>query len=318
MGTSLKRRCLPLLIIAYNRPNTTSRQLERLDDAYSRDIHFFIDGPKQQDIENQGKVVQIIEKWAESTSHRPFIHISKMNLGIRNHFPLAAESFFSMHNQGIILEDDIAFRSNFLDFCEQSLKDSSATSIWSVCGYNPQSRQQAHKDSLNSRFLTNIHTIHGWATFSESIERYLSYRALPKQAVLADIVNSSHNFTSDPFLRRAIELTWKRKYLRSVSESGGGSWDNSWELAAWHSCLPSIMPSESMSAEIRVGNEIAVHDSPRKQNPLSNFYDSYFLDHIAPLNKSRDIRLLDTWGITRPYAWRYPLRIRRQLRTMTF
>lgn len=317
METNWGRPCLPILLVAYNRPTTLSIQFERLENISPREIHVFIDGPKQKDIENQNRVIQISKIWAENTLHRPSIHISERNLGIRDHFPLAAERFFSIYSQGLILEDDISFGSNFFEFCEQTSKAFAGKPIWSICGHNPISMVRSSLPHANSSFLTNIHTIWGWATFSTSIEHYLSYRTSPARKVFADIVDISHKFTSDPLLRKAIELTWKRKYLRATSESGGGSWDNIWELAAWNSGLPSVMPNYSLSSEMRQTNESGTHDSRREYKLFKDLPELQFSSVVSPLRKSRDISLLGTWRITRPYAWRYFLRVKQQLRALS-
>jgi hypothetical protein len=83
------KHSLPVLLMAYNRPLTITRQFERLEKEHPREIHVYIDGAKQNDVQTQSQVVQATSKWAENTRHKPCIHIGSRNLGIRDHFPFA-------------------------------------------------------------------------------------------------------------------------------------------------------------------------------------------------------------------------------------
>ena len=308
---------LPVLLMAYNRPLTITRQFERLEKEHPREIHVYIDGAKQNDVQTQSQVVQATSKWAENTRHRPYIHIGSRNLGIRDHFPFAAKRFFSQHLTGIILEDDIAFSPDFFSFCERSLQLSDNKNFWSVCGHNPTPKSSTIIGNSNASFLTNIHTIWGWATVSQSIEQFLKYRTYPVKRVFEDIEVACRGFTKDPFLQKAIELVWKRKYSRSVSKEGGGSWDNSWELAAWNSKFPSIMPIYSLSKEVIANSESGTHNTVRENYSADNFLKLQHSSKLYPLKKSRDISLMQIWGLKRSYAWAYSMRIRKQLNNLS-
>ena len=310
-------QCLPIMLMAYNRPKAIFEQFKRLEKVAAREIHLFIDGAKSIDTQAQRKVVSIASKWAESTRHLSFIHIATKNLGIREHFPFAAKVFFNIHSKGIILEDDISFSSDFFPYCERHMSKNVLSETWSISGNSALEKRIRFLDHKNASFYTNIHTVHGFATTSNSVERFLRYRTFSHNKVMAEIEAFSRELTNDPMLRRSIELAWKRKYLRSLGETGGGSWDNTWELAGWNSKLPSLMPCFSLTKEVTTSGEIGTHHSIRRYDTSESFNKSKLSDQIYQLNQGRDIKMMNIWGITRRYSWAYSLRISSQLRLLT-
>lgn len=304
---------LPILLIAYNRPAAIANQLKRLEGEPSRHVHVYIDGAKPESELQQDLVIKQAEKWADSTKHKPFIHVNNLNFGIRNHFPYAAQRFFSNFPKGIVLEDDITFSSDFFEYCEFFLSNHNSHTFWSICGYNPiLNGKSGFRGEINS-FLTAVHTIWGWATSSLSIEHYLSFKTMSQEKILEQIDSFSRNFTIDTRLQRSIELTWKRKFLRSVSTAGGGSWDNAWLLAGWHSKKLSVMPSVSLSEETTVENERGTHDGTRNYKGSHDFQSLGYSRSLAPKRRNRDLKLMKVWGITRAYSWLYSRRIKKQL-----
>lgn len=303
----------PVMLIAFNRPKALINQLKRLDNETPRIVEIFIDGEKPEFKDRRLEVINVASAWAERSRHQVNLNTSLFNFGIREHFPRAAEIFFSKHKVGIILEDDITFSANFFQYCDYFLKSKIRHDFWSICGHNPASPPSKRSSKSNSTFLSNIHTIHGWATNHHSIERYLSFRKKSPSEVLKLIEMISRQLTIDPMLRKSIELTWKKKFLRSLSARGGGSWDNSWVLAGWFYGAPSILPSFSLTQEIFSPNEGGTHESRRALKSInieSSLKTNYKFSNV---NKRRDIKLMKIWGITRQYSWGYFYRIHKQI-----
>lgn len=303
----------PVLLIAFNRPKALADQLKRLDSETPRIVEIFIDGERPEFKKRRLEVLRVASAWAERSSHNVNIESPLVNFGIRRHFPHAAEIFFSKHKTGIVLEDDIFFSVNFFQYCDYFLMSDIKHDFWSICGHNPTSPSSKEFLQSNSTFLSNIHTIHGWATTHHSIERYLSFRKKLPSEVLKHIETISRQLTFDPMLRRSIELTWKKKFLRSLSEKGGGSWDNSWELAGWFYGSPSILPTFSLTQEVNSTNEGGTHEK-RGTSKSINIDSSLKIDYnYSKIKKKRDIRLMKVWGITRKYSWGYFYRIHKQI-----
>jgi len=307
------RTVSPIMLVAFNRPLALTRQLERIEVECSRVVEVFIDGPKSESDPSQLEVIRIASTWAKQTHHDVNIYVSQINFGIREHFPYIAERFFSKHNSGIILEDDIYFSSAFFDYCDNFLSLDTESKLWSICGHNPTSNILSTDSKINYTFLSNIHTIHGWATNANSVERFLEFRAKPASEILKSISSVSKKLTFDPMLRKSFELTWKRKFLRSISENGGGSWDNSWELAGWFNQAHSIMPSFSLTREDNSTNEGGTHSFTRSSTKQIMQFHLPIDYEFSSLERRRDIKMMKVWGITRKYSWAYWGRVRRQL-----
>lgn len=316
---------LPILLIAFNRPSTLRLQLERVESLEARKVWLFIDGPTTTSSESQRKVVALAEDWANSSHHDFRVSVSSKNFGIHNHFPSIVSRFFAEHSKGIILEDDIAFSQTFIEFCDGVMHKSLATKLWSVCGHNPIAGNKANLHTPNELFYTNIHTIWGWATSAQSIEFYLSYLSAPERRIFSDLEAYIHRATKDPFLQTAIEVVWKKKLLRARREESIGSWDNLWEIAGWASGLPSLMPTSSLSGELNIENEPGHHSNLQNRNRFATgLKTTQALPGVSldddPLNyrKHRDIKLMQIWGISRPYSWVYGKRLRRQKEELHF
>lgn len=91
----------PVLLMAYNRPQTTQKQLSRIQELSPREIHVSIDGPRNSlDVEKCRDVLKITEKWASNSPHGVSIQVSPVNLGLHNHFTTAFSRFFGANDFG--------------------------------------------------------------------------------------------------------------------------------------------------------------------------------------------------------------------------
>jgi GR25 family glycosyltransferase involved in LPS biosynthesis len=259
--------------------------------------------------------------WAEHTHHEVQVKIQDKNLGLHLHAQIAYMDFFSRFQYGLVLEDDIEFRKSFIDFLDCNPELLLKTNSWSIEGHNPAFSSYtdfAFNQTVSFR-STHIHTIWGWASNSVNVEHFLSY------------VNKSHSFhdltetidlfadtvTSDKCLKNAIRATWLRKSLRAMS--GGGSWDNWWELAAWNSGKRSLIPNFSLTREIL--NQDEGHSHPHLAEGkiwVKNTSELVCLSDLeySKYEKKLDVELLKVWGITRKYSWARSSLIKRQIGEM--
>lgn len=316
MDREKSQKTLPILLIAFNRPKTLQRQFQNLDLLTPRKIVVHVDGARGSKQKSQKEVLALSERWAGESNHEVDIKAKNSNLGLRKHFPVAANDFFGSHKFGIVLEDDIIFGQSFIDLCERVINSRNSENLWSICGHNPYGRiVDENKIEINLR-LSHIHTIWGWATSSVNIERYLSYATKRKDEMFKDIDSFSSKITRDVLLQRAINLTWRRKITRYFLPNSGGSWDNLWELAGWNSKLPSLMPSHSLSTEFVFPTESGTHSSERTLQRIYGEASVESIERVSAQNNSLDIRMMRMWGISRKYSWGYALRIASQLRNL--
>ncbi len=312
-----KQKNTALLVMAFNRPNTTEQQLGRIQDLSTRNIHISIDGPRNtQDEEKCLAVQKITEAWATKSHHKVSITSENTNLGLHRHFMKAFSDFFSSYDFGMVLEDDIEFRNSFVDFIDRIHQTKDYRDYWSVQGYNPLDEANNGLFSQEIRFTkSNFHSVWGWASHSHSVERMLKFIADSKNpnVIRTSIEKGARLFTSDPVLRMAIRNVWLKKLLRAQSLESGG-WDNWWVASAWLHQMPSLMPNVSISRETL--NQLEGQSHRHTQIGISwtenqkeeVFFEKEFVDSPT----GQEIRLLRTWGITRPYSWYFAPRVYKQ------
>jgi hypothetical protein len=312
-----KQKNTALLVMAFNRPNTTEQQLGRIQDLSKRNIHISIDGPRNtQDEEKCLAVQKITEAWATKSHHKVSITSENTNLGLHRHFMKAFSDFFSSYDFGMVLEDDIEFRNSFVDFIDRIHQTKDYRDYWSVQGYNPLDEANNGLFSQEIRFTkSNFHSVWGWASHSHSVERMLKFIADSKNpnVIQTSIEKGARLFTSDPVLRMAIRNVWLKKLLRAQSLESGG-WDNWWVASAWLHQMPSLMPNVSISRETL--NQLEGQSHRHTQIGISwtenQKEEVFFEKEFGDSPTGQEIRLLRTWGITRPYSWYFAPRVYKQ------
>lgn len=98
---------LPVLVIAFNRPETLAVLLGALRQAGATNVYFAVDGPRAGRPDDQARVAAvkalIQNEFAPAPDHCLF---QPANRGIRWAPPAAISWFFSQVEEGAILEDD--------------------------------------------------------------------------------------------------------------------------------------------------------------------------------------------------------------------
>jgi len=318
----------PILVLAYNRPNTLKTQLDRIDELTIREIYLSIDGPHERQSESQLEAwqscVTVAKDWTVSTRHKAFLRIHPANLGLYDHFRHAFADFFNKFPVGIVLEDDVVFTNEFINFVDRHQSLLTDGGCWSIEGNNPLARHDlvyAPKDVVVAFQETYIHTISGWASSAKNVQIFLEFcnPNIPWAEVVRAISVFSHRITRDPALRLGIEATWLRKMKRARARELAGSWDNTWELAGWSSALPSLIPNFSLSRESSDQFEGQSHPHGILGDPWNSTTLPTRISiarDIETYSRKNDLAFLGIWGIRRPYCWIYLVRLLNQRRIL--
>ena len=319
---------IPILVIAYNRPITLAKQLLRLDAISAREIRISIDGVRanSNSIQSQAweECINTAQSWATTSQHSVSVIVHEENLGLYNHFRIILSEMFREYQVAVVLEDDVNFRSEFIDFVDRNSEFLTSGSYWSIQGNNPAKGKDLIDLPVNTDIVfseTLVHTISGWCSSSESLKRFLYFSnpKVPWPEVTKAIHNFSKQITRDPFLRTGIRATWLRKAKRARSLDSKGSWDNAWELAAWSTGKFSLMPNYSLTREIEDQSEGQSHSHKSlgkewdSQNTPINVRISNNVDKFL---KSFDLKMIRIWGIRRRYCWLYYVKLKRECITL--
>ena len=300
---------IPILVIGYCRPIEFKRIAEQIEELPSRKITISLDGPKLGQQLLTDEVLLIANRWKEVSKHKISILRSKMNLGLLTHFTTALKSFFSEHEFGLILEDDMEFRPEFIEYLDTDLARKALLKYWSICGHNPLQKYDLSCKRQSEQiefFETSIHTIWGWAASKSSIDHFLDivYTKLSDSTYLFDTVEKfSKSLTIDSIFRHSINENWFRKIRRAVN-SEKPNWDNFFVIAGWSSGRCSIMPRYSLSRENPQFFGIQTHKHTTditSWNSISKFLIS---NSISQRSRRVDQSLVAVWGNSRLRAYK--------------
>lgn len=153
------RTDIPVLVIAFNRPEHVRKLLKRLLSLGVEKLYVSIDGPRN--IEESAKCEEVLAV-TKTFSHlmRIAIIYRNYNLGCGLGVTAALDWFFNDVNFGVILEDDCfpedGFFSYFEDFFSK-IEDYEAQGVTMASSHNPF--QTYENDIISSYYL-----IHGWGT----------------------------------------------------------------------------------------------------------------------------------------------------------
>lgn len=311
---------IPILVIAYNRPNTLLAQLKRLDFLPSRQVQLSIDGPKSSVENTVESTRQIALAWQKQTSHEVEIISRVYNHGIYDHLPLALQDFFAKYAYGLILEDDIEFIPEYVTYLDKNLQLFERNEYWSICGHNPRHTLNPYNSKeVQVQFRrSDFHSIWGWAThksaamcFANEYSTKLDFGEVSKV-----LKNVSKRITNDPLLRMAFIATWMRKLKGWEQRRIASGWDTRWVYQAWKEDRPSLIPNVSLSRETLDQSEGQTHRHSTYGLDWKATSKSQFTFRIDHVHKKSEIELLRVWGITRKYSWLYFPRIYKEIRNL--
>ncbi len=160
------------LIIAYQRTEHISRFVPTLIESGTTDIYLALDGPSNSTIADlQKRLVKEIIAAAPYPKVNVWIWRRDQNLGAAVSVFTAIEWFFQFEEEGLILEDDLAFNSDFMSFAKKCLKDFRRNkSVWLISG----NQFFENELEIDGPIFSHYPLIWGWATWRD---RWLDIKA---------------------------------------------------------------------------------------------------------------------------------------------
>ncbi len=244
-----------VLLIAFNRPETTQLVFDQIRKAAPRKLFIAIDGPRNNlsDEEKVTQVKQIVENITWECEVKKMYQLK--NLGCSQGPRAAIKWFFGIEETGIILEDDCLPNGEFFNYCEILLeKYKGNNKILNVCGSNMGDNRSDASGYFFSRFMN----MSGWATWRRSVEEidydlaawkngsrsiYPLYKALRQDVFDADI--DWYNY-------------WKHKFNLTIESKNVTWWDWQWIYHQIFNKQLSIIPNRNLVSNIGF-NENATH-----------------------------------------------------------
>lgn len=261
---------LPVLIVAFNRPEKLALLIESLRECTTGKLYFAVDGarnPAEALLVN--KTLSVIKNlsWPWGVDCR----IASENYGCRAWVSSSISWFFQSEEFGVVLEEDVVVDKRFFEWC-QGLRHARAQNP-KIMHINAFSADDKFSDASAPR-LSRYCTSWGWATWRDAWENYDD-----EMKGLFEM----NEFDRLIFLKDRIGCGWRVALyyyfaLKMAKQDKVSSWAYRWNYTVWKMNGFSVSPGINLSRNLGV-EKGASHTS--KEVHLSDFV---FADATADLS----------------------------------
>lgn len=247
---------IPVLLIAFNRPNLVERQVELLRTMEISKLYVAVDGPRdgnEDDRNNCAEVRRVIEQAEFDFPVQTSFQIS--NLGCGRAVSQAISWFFANEEAGAILEDDCLADASFFKFAETLLtRYTDDETVFMISGNNFNSEFSIPPNSYG---FTKYPHIWGWASWRRAWRNYdfniESWPASKKSGLLRRKFPGRHKS------RRYWERCFDGVHKKTID-----TWDYQWVLTIWQSNGLIVIPPFNLVTNGGFGSD-ATHPAPEPE-----------------------------------------------------
>ncbi len=235
---------IPVLLIAFNRPDKVALMLKELKKAAPSKLYVAVDAPRKdsdKDAEQCRKTLELIEKGINWNCKLEKL-IQKSNLGCK-YGPVTAINWFFEHEEaGIILEDDCLPDSTFFRFCKEMLeryRDNKEIGV-----INGENHLGDLKHTIkNSYYFSEVNHCWGWATWRRAWEKFdPDIQSWPE-------IKSSGGLKSYLSDSRAVKY-WHEEFDKIYGKADVDIWDYQWNYACIVNKFLTVVPGENLIKNI--------------------------------------------------------------------
>jgi hypothetical protein len=251
----------PVLLLAFSRPDTTRRVLERIRDAAPVRFYVACDAARNgrpAEAEKVEAVRALITELVDWPCEVRTLYRDQ-NLGCKLAVSGALDWFFAHEEMGIILEDDCLPDPSFFGYCESLLhrfKDDER--IFMISGNNFQRGEKVTEYSYYYSWLTHIW---GWASWRRSWQKVdLEMKNWPAFLAAGGVKQIY------PKLRYARR--WEKTFERYL-QGRYNTWDYPLLFASWWHRQLTVLPEVNLVSNIGFGGE-GTHMAAGDNNHLGN------------------------------------------------
>ena len=251
MSTSTLQEPLhtPVLLIIFNRPNTTQKVFDRIRQVKPSRLYVAADGPRAHvptDAARSEETRKIIEQVDWECEVKTLFQEKNLGCGIA---PASAISwFFENEENGIILEDDCVPSKSFFWFCQEVLeKYKNDTRIMHIGGNNYL--EGWRRDSDYSYYFSNNVNAWGWATWRRAWQLFdiniPNYPELKQKGYLNGIFLNK--------FEKAYRLGLLEKTYTHIEK--GDVWDYQWQFTVNSNSGLCVVPEVNLVRNIGFGED---------------------------------------------------------------
>ncbi|CAN1484218.1 hypothetical protein MCERE3_00032 [Candidatus Nanopelagicaceae bacterium] len=267
---------LPILVLAFNRPDLLKEQLEFLKSQKCSNLYISIDGPRV-DRPGEALLVSSCIQLARMNVPEDRLNIYEFNQGCKLGVVGGIKWFFEKESSGLILEDDIRFNPILLEFVADSLiRYEFDFEVGSISGFS--SLELSRKESLGANsYFHPYFSSWGWATWKSRWD-YYSLESSNWQEL--------ESFKSMSSLEKSF---WNKKFV-SVFNDSLDTWDYQFILAGLKYGWKTLVPRINLVANVGFRPD-GTHTRNHREFHLGNIALSEFRENEWPDSNSIDSKI---------------------------
>jgi len=231
----------PVVLLIFNRPDTTRHVFNAIRAARPRRLLVVADGPRKDrdgEMELCREARSIIDgiDW----NCKLDTNYSDVNLGCMRRVSSGLDWVFQHVDEAIILEDDCLPHLSFFQFCQELLERyRHEPLIAQICGSNFQFGRRVNPYSY---YFSRYNHVWGWASWKRAWDlndnEMTAWPAFRDSGLLDNIFSDKR------------EVDYWTDVMNRVYEGDIDTWDCRWALSCWRNGLLSIIPSVNMISNI--------------------------------------------------------------------
>ena len=232
----------PILLIHFNRPEATRRQLEALAGVAPSRVWVLCDGARVGREAEAGKVREVRALLSELPWDCELkICFREQNLGVSENISTGIRWFLEEAGAGIILEDDCLPSDSFFPYCTELLERyEDNESVFAISGHAGFGEDLQLEESYG---FSNYFSCWGWATWARAWQHYdsemLAFKDPSRWATICKQV----------FPKLRSRLYW-RYILGGVASGKTDSWAYRYALSIWSQQGLGVFPRENLVENI--------------------------------------------------------------------
>lgn len=286
---------IPILLIAFNRPSTTTQVFDRIRAAKPQTLYVAVDGPrftKERELNLVEEVKAIVKSvdWPCETHYK----FNEVNLGAEVTVSSAISWVFENEEYVIVLEDDIIAPLSFFKFAQEMLikyKDDPRIGIISGNNFTPMPL----KDNSDYFFAKYAHSW-GWATWKRVWTSFdLNIKVDRKHLARKFLKSISNSKEEAKFYKKRFKIMKKKGH-------GNSTWDIVANYISRVNNRINIVPRVNLTSNIGIyglhskgesvfhnipyDEEFVVKNHPNKVEVYKEYDIYHFREHILKYKKS--------------------------------
>jgi hypothetical protein len=234
-----------ICLFVYNRSHHTSKVLKSLSECKNFEkfrLYIFSDNFKSSKKNDKFEVNLVRNKILEfkKKNKNIFIKFSKINLGLYKNLTKGISYVLSKHPSVIVIEDDLVFNENFLNFMDCSLqKFRDKKNILQISGYSYPINYNS-----NVSYFLNLTSCWGWATWSDRWRDFIKFSKNQKL-----IQEEYNNIKYDCYKKSNFNINGSYNYLKMLKKqltSQFNSWGILFYLFSFHKNFLNLFPPSTL------------------------------------------------------------------------